>query len=540
MPLTVPLPTDTATALGFDGGTPKFPRCDSRSLVLDRCADPRWKDSADRTPRRDFFREAMNKPALRHKADAWLQFLSQRLALNPDQLLFAQLQSRLMVNMAGGVMENAGLCLDRFGLPYIPGSAVKGCARRAALAALHEWCDTNIKPGATEGDKENVFKSACEPFTSPAAMLVAIARVFGWCEQDWSSARKDGRFISDFAWACDAAPSQPATHSSAPTGRQTPAQGNALGQSPPASTSPEGAQPPTHGAGWTTVRDTLVRRLAGELRLPIRPDDPAPWKSLPNFTGSVSFLSAYPVDLGQTGKVDDWLEVPPLGELELDVVTCHHRQYYDEPDRSKKPREWKEWNLRWGTAPDTEEPVPIIFPAVAPGHVLVFALVPLRNCAKDELEHARRWLADGLSIFGLGAKTNAGYGWFDASHAVQLCVGSFLRQAQEARSAKYAEVEQARRNAAAAVAAAKVEQDRLAKAPPQERFQAEYAKLGDESFATQAKKYAEMTDEQRHGFILALKNQKRETTKRWVKKKSELLKPWQDHAQKLQPSIQLP
>lgn len=29
-------------------------------------------------------------------------------------------------------MENAGLSLDRYGLPHIPGSAVKGCARRAS------------------------------------------------------------------------------------------------------------------------------------------------------------------------------------------------------------------------------------------------------------------------------------------------------------------------------------------------------------------------------------------------------------------------
>ena len=46
----------------------------------------------------------------------------------------AALGGRLLVNMAGGVMENSGLALDRIcGLPYIPGSAVKGVARHAAL-----------------------------------------------------------------------------------------------------------------------------------------------------------------------------------------------------------------------------------------------------------------------------------------------------------------------------------------------------------------------------------------------------------------------
>jgi CRISPR/Cas system CMR subunit Cmr6 (Cas7 group RAMP superfamily) len=64
-----------------------------------------------------------------------------------------------MVNMAGGVMENAGLCLDRFGLPYIPGSAVKGCARRTALAALREWCETGQQPGINCRRPRQCFQS---------------------------------------------------------------------------------------------------------------------------------------------------------------------------------------------------------------------------------------------------------------------------------------------------------------------------------------------------------------------------------------------
>lgn len=63
-------------------------------------------------------------------------------ARNPQQLsvpggrnLVVKLGGRLIVNQAGGVIENAGLCLHRhFGYPMIPGSAVKGAARHAA------WC----------------------------------------------------------------------------------------------------------------------------------------------------------------------------------------------------------------------------------------------------------------------------------------------------------------------------------------------------------------------------------------------------------------
>lgn len=51
----------------------------------------------------------------------------------PVKRFRATLQARMMVNMAGTVIENAGLCLDRhFGMPYIPGSALKGIALRGA------------------------------------------------------------------------------------------------------------------------------------------------------------------------------------------------------------------------------------------------------------------------------------------------------------------------------------------------------------------------------------------------------------------------
>jgi CRISPR type III-B/RAMP module RAMP protein Cmr6 len=49
----------------------------------------------------------------------------------------AKLEGRLAINLADGLLQNAGICLDRlFGLPYIPGSAVKGVCRHAALAEL--------------------------------------------------------------------------------------------------------------------------------------------------------------------------------------------------------------------------------------------------------------------------------------------------------------------------------------------------------------------------------------------------------------------
>ncbi|MCB1244344.1 MAG: type III-B CRISPR module RAMP protein Cmr6 [Verrucomicrobiales bacterium] len=51
--------------------------------------------------------------------------------------LVGRLEGRLAINLAGGLVQNANLCLDRLlGVPHIPGSAVKGVCRHAALEEL--------------------------------------------------------------------------------------------------------------------------------------------------------------------------------------------------------------------------------------------------------------------------------------------------------------------------------------------------------------------------------------------------------------------
>jgi CRISPR type III-B/RAMP module RAMP protein Cmr6 len=227
-------------------------------------------------------------------------------------------------------MENANVHLDRYGLPEIPGSAIKGCARRMALQALHDWVAAQDTKGSNQHPAED---DACGPccvgFVRPAEMLAAIARVFGWTTDDWSTRKKDGRFVSDFAWA-------------------------------------------SHGS-----MDILT--VAGTLN---------PAHS--TFAGSVAFLAATPNrDPG----------------LEMDVVTPHHTRYH------KGERGYE-------SAPDTEDPVPVFFPAVrAQGETefFTFPLIPLRSCLSADLRFASTCLAHGLELLGLGAKTNAGYGWFDSS-----------------------------------------------------------------------------------------------------------------------------
>ncbi|MBI2924890.1 MAG: hypothetical protein HYY24_04195 [Verrucomicrobia bacterium] len=490
-------PQDTRLALQPMAST----RC-SRSVYFDRFARP----ELEKEERRQFFNDGFASQNLPNKVESWNAWLqNSSLRLRPEDLLFAQLQSRLMVNMAGGVMENAGLCLDHFGMPYIPGSAVKGCSRRMAIQRL-------LETETPEAEDQKAKK---------ADLLVQIALAFGWSEQDWKTKRDfkprpksgetDEQFEfrwqkdwekkrSDFAYACG-------------------------------------------DVRWSDVFIEAVQRALWKQVL--RTEPPAEpgafaraWKPrLSHFAGKVQFLPAYPLNV----KLTDSFHPTPdeLGELELDVVTVHHKKYYAGPERPNDPASARSWERDWGNAPDIEEPVPVVFPAVAPGHVFVFVVQAQESTMDSLAALARRWLADSLSTFGLGAKTAAGYGWFDCSDTLQKAVRrEWDRLVHEFKKAQ-AEAQAKREAAETAAKAKQAEEERLDKAPPSERYRAEYAKLGDEPFAALAKKFSELNDDQRHGFVLALKD-RRETAKRWAKKKPELLKAWQDYAQKLQPPIQLP
>ena len=90
--------------------------------------------------------------------------------------------------------------------------------------------------------------------------------------------------------------------------------------------------------------------------------------------------------------------------------------------------------------------------AVAAGHVFAFPLLPLRDCNGDIVEHARKWLATGLQTFGLGAKTAAGYGWFETKPAIGEAVLGYLRDSAEAqRKGREAQAEKERQDQAEAV-----------------------------------------------------------------------------------------
>lgn len=291
----------------------------SRSLAATRFVE--FPDNDEDKEARRRAAEAMRKgAAFPGKLPPWGAFVASLCAdARKGHLLHARLHSRLMVNMAGGVLKNGGLCLDRIsGIPYIPGSAVKGCARRMAINNLREGEDK-------------------------AGLLLDLAWIFGWADQEWQD-------TSDFCRAC---------------GKDH----------------------------WPSARLDVAKQLCTALGVVPKPGE-KPWKSLPNFAGSIAFLPAYPWD-GDPG-------------IELDIVTGHHGTYYENTDRG-------------AVAHDIEKPVPNIFPAVsAAGHprfgFAVLATPRTRPAhaggQPGELDRALTWLGDGLETFGIGAKTNVGYGWF--------------------------------------------------------------------------------------------------------------------------------
>jgi len=368
------MPKDTHDVLGDNAQ-----KCDSRSLFFDRFADPEAKDSGVDSPRLEWFKGVANRRPENFRVKAWTTWI-ESCKPNAESVLYAQLQSRLIVNMAGGVMENAGLCLDRFGIPFIPGAAVKGCARRVALSALDEWCREGRKPGCSDTDEDNVLKPACDPFSEPAEMLAAIARIFGWVESDWKADvrfptdEKTGRVRSDLAWACGE-------------------------------------------ANWESIRHVALQLLnanGGRART----SSPSKTQlTTMACSGQIAFLPALPVQIASNpNEAGISIAIPQTGDLELDVVTCHHRAYYAG---------------QLETATDTEEPNPVVFPTVAPGHLYAFKIATLAGARAADLTIARSWLACGLSTLGLGAKTHAGYGWFDTSPKVGDQVNASTKRARQ-------------------------------------------------------------------------------------------------------------
>lgn len=326
----------------------------------------------------------------------------------------AFLGGRLLINMAGGVMENSGLSLDRItGLPCIPGSAIKGITRHCALWDIKKEVDST---------KQNLL------------LRYALA-IFGFSPNDFSAK-------GDFLWAVN---------------------GN-------------------------------------KSKLDVAHQD----FNTDTYKGICAFVAAHPSSTDNLRIV-------------AEVLTPHCNN-----------------NLR-----------PIFFPAVEAGSEFGFAIISQRTSHLPDisisalLQQAKHWLQKALTQNGVGAKTGAGYGWFqidpqaEENRRLQL-------QKEELKMAQ--DRENAAKTAAAELAAKKQQMEetlRLASLSPEEKAADDIRKLNEPDFADFAKKIALKSEsEQRAFFAVLLSSDYKKTRKRWKDNKPGIWNPLISAANSL--NIQLP
>jgi len=125
-----------------------------------------------------------------------------------------------------------------------------------------------------------------------------------------------------------------------------------------------------------------------------------------------------------------FLDALPLGfpRLDVDLLNPHYPTWY-RAENTPRP----------GDAPaDWDAPIPVNFLAVAPGQAFRFLLVGRTESDTTFVKVAAGWLKDALSDLGAGAKTAAGYGYFDTSRPLprapeRTSAPAALRQPEQAR-----------------------------------------------------------------------------------------------------------
>lgn len=146
---------------------------------------------------------------------------------------------------------------------------------------------------------------------------------------------------------------------------------------------------------------SLTKRLAEKFGG--RPEDylPSSWRKTLNEQSKVEKMKS--AHAGSIVFHDAWPTAKP--EIMLDIVNCHHPEYYS---KGEPPGDW-------------ENPIPVNFPVVKPETKFEFPLTKRRTDVSDEdLKLAKEWLIGGLVELGCGAKTAAGYGYFKLPKDTQL------------------------------------------------------------------------------------------------------------------------
>ena len=149
-----------------------FDLCQSPSLRLEKFVRV---DSEDKSLRASEIhaitachRASPRKSPIRLYGDGAIQFV-------------ASLEGNLIVNQSGGILENAGLCLNPFrSYPLIPGSALKGIARQAAR---EEWrsqpnpalVERIAKVFGYQGKQDELDKAISALPNAPAALSGSVS-----------------------------------------------------------------------------------------------------------------------------------------------------------------------------------------------------------------------------------------------------------------------------------------------------------------------------------------------------------------------------
>ena len=221
-----------------------------------------------------------------------------------------------------------------------------------------------------------------------------------------------------------------------------------------------------------------------------------------------------PTQKNVRGSICFWAAQPlTLAPLEVDITNVHYPKYY-----------------QTGTVAElrNENPRPNFFPVVKAGTEFAFFLSVNDQYKRAEdtqqlLDKAVKLLQDAIALSGMGAKTGAGYGWFtDLTEQRESERREAERKRQEADAQQRREADERE----------KAEQEEIARRSSltqeqrdQEDFETERKRLEalqDEPFSKEAKAIKDKPALMKKAMAEVLKTSKKDTWKRWKKKKPEV------------------
>ncbi|MCG9968431.1 type III-B CRISPR module RAMP protein Cmr6 [Pelotomaculum terephthalicicum JT] len=114
-----------------------------------------------------------------------------------------------------------------------------------------------------------------------------------------------------------------------------------------------------------------------------------------------------------------------LVQLEIEIMTPHYAEYYQDTGTGKPPADWY-------------SPVPIPYLTVVKDQLFVFGLAPRKESAID-LQQVFSWMDQALATIGAGAKTASGYGCFQPEKNYNIPVLELKQRSEALKTAAAAQ-----------------------------------------------------------------------------------------------------